>query len=162
MVCCQSMHASSHMQVSCNTAQVCCTALAPLVQQSSGASSVQHTCAVLQDTCMSCLNACFDSKPSKAVHLSSMSGNAVHGCLQTWWPLSSRAVVLVLCNTLVLYCKTLACGCLHACFDSKPSKVVHLSSMSGNAIHGCLQTWWPLSSRAVVLVLCSTLCCIAS
>ena len=80
-----------------------------LVQQSSGASSVQHFCAVLQDTCMCCLNACFDSKPSKAVHLSSMSGDAVHGCLKTWWPLSSRAVVLVPCSTLVLYFKLLAC-----------------------------------------------------
>ena len=83
--------------------------LAGLQKQSSGASAVQHTCAVLQDTCMCCLHACFDSKPSskpsKVVHLSSMSGNAIHGCLQTWWPLSSRAVVLVLCNTLVLYCK---------------------------------------------------------
>ena len=29
---------------------------------------------------------------------------------QTWWPLSSRAVVLVLYNTLVLYCRTLACA----------------------------------------------------
>ena len=96
----------------------------------------------------------------KVVHLSSMSGNAIHGCLHTWWPLSSRAVVLVLCNTLVLYCKTLACAaCMHALTASLylHRKVVHLSSMSGNAIHGCLHTWWPLSSRAVVLVLCNTL-----
>ena len=37
--------------------------LVALVKQGSGASSVQHTCAVLQDTCMCCLHACFDSKP---------------------------------------------------------------------------------------------------
>ena len=33
--------------------------------------------------------------------------------------------------------------CLHACFDSKPSKVVQMSSMSGNAMHGCRQSCWP-------------------
>ena len=39
-----------------------------------------------------------------------MSGNAI------WLPanllalVNCKAVVLVLCNTLVLYCKTLACG----------------------------------------------------
>ena len=32
--------------------------LAGLQKQSSGASAVQHTCAVLQDTCMCCLHAC--------------------------------------------------------------------------------------------------------
>ena len=44
-----------------------------------------------------------------------MSGNAI------WLPanllalVNCKAVVLVLCNTLVLYCKTLACGaCMHA------------------------------------------------
>ena len=89
--------------------------LVALVKQSMGVNVVQHTNAVMQDTCMCCLHACFDSKPSKVDHLSSMSGNAIHGCLQTWWPLSSRAVVLVLCNTFVLYCKTLACAaCMHA------------------------------------------------
>ena len=31
-----------------------------------------------------------------------MSDSAIHGCLQACWPLSSKAVVLVLCNTLVL------------------------------------------------------------
>ena len=89
--------------------------LVALVKQGSGFSTVQHTCPVLQGTCMCCLHACLDSKPSKVVHLSSISGNAIHGCQQTWWPLSSMAVVLVLCNTLVLYCKTLACAaCMHA------------------------------------------------
>ena len=57
----------------------------------------------------------FHSIVVKVAHLSSMSGNAIHGCLQTCWPLSSKAVVLVLCNTLVLQCKTLVCAaCMHA------------------------------------------------
>ena len=40
--------------------------LLALVKQSSGASAVQHTCAVLQDTCVCCLHAYFGSKPKKA------------------------------------------------------------------------------------------------
>ena len=131
--------------------------LVALVKQRSGASAVQHICAVLQNTCMCCLHACFDSKPSKVVHLSSMSGNAIHGCLQTLVALvqqsSGASYVQHFCAVLQDTCMS----CLSACFDSKPSKAVHLSSMSGNAVHGCLQTWWPLSSRAVVLVLCNTL-----
>ena len=69
---------------------------------------------------------------SKVADLSSMSGNAI------WLPanllalVNCKAVVLVLCNTLVLYCRTLACGaCRHALTESK---VADLSSMSGNAV----------------------------
>ena len=74
--------------------------------------------------------------------------------------LAHAAVVLVLCNTLVLYCRTLACGaCMHALTASLylHSKVADLSSMSGNAI------WLPanllalVNCKAVVLVLCNTL-----
>jgi hypothetical protein len=66
-----------------------------------------------------------------------MSGNAI------WLPanllalVNCKAVVLVLCNTLVLYCKTLACGaCMHALTASLylQSKVADWSSMNGNAI----------------------------
>ena len=64
-------------------------------------------------------------------------------------------MVLVLCNTLVLYCRTLACGaCMHAFTESQ---VADLSSVSGNAI------WLPanllalVNCKAVVLVLCNTL-----
>ena len=41
-----------------------------IVKQSSGASAVQHTCAVVQDTCRCCLHACFHSIPVKFAHLS--------------------------------------------------------------------------------------------
>ena len=47
-----------------------CKPAGPGELQSSGASAVQHACAVLQDTCMWCLH-------SKAAALSSMSGDAV-------------------------------------------------------------------------------------
>ena len=43
-----------------------------LVKQSSGASAVQDTCAILQNTCV----CCFDSKPPETGDRSSMSGNA--------------------------------------------------------------------------------------
>ena len=37
--------------------------LVALVKQSNGASAVQHTCAVLKESYIGCLHACFDSKP---------------------------------------------------------------------------------------------------
>ena len=112
--------------------------------------------------CAACMHALTASLylHRKVFHLSSTSGDATHGCLQTCWPLSSKAVVPVLCNTLVLYGNTLACAaCMHALTASLylHRKVFHLSSTSGDATHGCLQTCWPLSSKAVVPVLCNTL-----
>ena len=102
---------------------------------------------------------------SRVGDLKSRSGNylitTLHGCLQTRWPLSSKAVVPVLCNTLVLYCKALVCAaCMHALAANVYRRVGDLNSRICNylitMLHGCLQTCWPLSSKAVVPMLCNT------
>ena len=71
-----------------------------------------------------------------------------------------KAVVLMLCNTLVLYCKTLACGvCMHA-FTATVylnSKVADWNSMSGNAIWLHANMLARVNYNAVALVLCNTL-----
>ncbi|KAL3136577.1 hypothetical protein ABBQ38_005823 [Trebouxia sp. C0009 RCD-2024] len=67
--------------------------------------------------------------------LSSMSGDAIWLHAHLLALVNCKAVVLVLCNTLVLYCRTLACGaCTHALTATLylHSQVVDLSSISGH------------------------------
>ena len=112
--------------------------------------------------CGACMHALTASMylNSKVADWNSQRGNAV--LLPTNLPALVRciAVVLVLSNTLVLYCKTLARGaCMHALTASVylNSKVADWNSQRGNAV--LLPTNLPALVRciAVVLVLSNTL-----